>query len=186
MTATWELLQSPGLTDNQLAGIQRRWNEFRFVQPMDAAVSFERAMGQMELERMRKSSAECRRVLAGFGSGGPGVPGLAFGQTVDSVINGVVDRTKEARWRLFISYPDQLRALKGYQVLLESFRNVEQGQPFNAVRLRQQANLTALGLQSTNERSRFSSRVAEPSVRSGGCPPVDHHRYRFETLPASP
>jgi hypothetical protein len=151
MTATWELLQSPGLTDNQLAGIQRRWSEFQFVQPMDAAVSFERAMGQLELERMRNSSAECRRILSGFGSGGPAVFSLAFGPTVDAVLNGTVERTREARWRLFSSYPDQLRSLKGYQVLLGSFRNVEQGQPFNEVRLRQQADLAALGLESTNE-----------------------------------
>jgi hypothetical protein len=165
MTATWELLQTPGLTDGQLAGIQRRWSELQFVQPMNAALSFERAMGQMELQRMRKSSAECRRILSGFGSGGPAVFVFAFGPTVDSVLNGAVERTRETRWRLFASYPDELRALKGYQVLLGSFRDVERGQPFNTVRLRQQADLAALGLESTNEDfGIFNSSV--PSVDS--------------------
>jgi hypothetical protein len=163
MTATWELLQSPGVTDDQLAAIQRGWTESRFTRSTEDALALERALGQMMLERMRNSSAQFRQVVS-MGSGGPANTSFSFGQTGDAMLREITVGTREAQWRLFLSYPDQLRALQGYQVLLESFRMVQAGQPFNVARSHQQAGLAELGLQTTNEDSGF--RLADPDLRS--------------------
>jgi hypothetical protein len=163
MTATWELLQSPGVTDDQLAAIQRGWTESRFTQSTEDSLALERALGQMMLERMRSSSTQFRQVVS-LGSGGPPNTSFSFGQSGDAMLGQITIGAREAQWRLFLSYPDQLRALQGYQVLLESFRMVRAGQPFNAARSRQQAGLAELGFQTTNED--FGFRLGDSDLRS--------------------
>jgi hypothetical protein len=151
LAATWELLQSPNLSDSQLAAIQRDWTQLQFLQPAEDALAMERALGQMMLERMRHSSAQFRQTLSmGGGSpwgGSPASSSLSF----DKILGEIVAKAKEAQWRLCFSYPDQLRALKGYQVLLEAFRHVQSGQNYSVALSWQQARLKALGLESTNE-----------------------------------
>jgi hypothetical protein len=68
----------------------------------------------------------------------------------DKILGEIVAKTKEAQWRLGFSYPDQLRALKGYQVLLEAFRQAQSGKNYSVAVSWQQARLKALGLESTN------------------------------------
>jgi len=43
---TWELLQSPGVTDTQLAVLQNDWAELDFLQAMENALSMHRAMAK--------------------------------------------------------------------------------------------------------------------------------------------
>lgn len=145
MNATWELLQSPNLSDEQLATLQRGWTELKFIEPARDSLAMERAMNQLTLQRMRGSSAQFRQMIPMSGSG-PIASNSSFGDVVETVLHKVADRTKEASWRFGSSYPDQLRALKSYQVLLESFRAVQSGQPFVTTFDRQTARLTEPGL----------------------------------------
>src|SRR5205823_3080096 len=68
LTANWELLQSPGVTEQQLAALQRDWTEIQFLSGAEHALIMERAMSEAALARMRKSSAEFRRMANGWGS----------------------------------------------------------------------------------------------------------------------
>lgn len=148
IAATWELLQAPGLTDAQLAPIQRDWQDLSFMQPMEHGVEMERAMAQMMIERMRASPAEFRQALQ-LGGGRPSST-FSFGQAADDLWRDAVVSTERARWQLALSYPDQLRALKGDQVILESLRGLQIGQSFCETIRSQQAGLAQLGLRVTN------------------------------------
>jgi len=157
MSATWELLQAPGLGEDQLAAVQRGWVGLRFVEPTEDALAADRALSLMTLKRMRNSSAQFRRVAAMAGPGSRN-PTLAFGNMVEQFLEETAAGAKEATWRFSSSYPDQLRALKGYQALLESFRAVRAGQPFVPTFGPLQERLTELGLRHGEEESgpRFS------------------------------
>jgi hypothetical protein len=158
MAATWELVQYPDLTEQQLAAVQRAWTGLSFIQPAEDALAMERAVGEMSLERMRNSSAEFRQLVAG--SAPP--PSFSFWQAGDNLVMGV----REARWRLSQSYPDELRALRGHQVLLETFRHVRGGQPFAMAISEQEARLATLQLVRTNDDSGRRWDPSGPDLRS--------------------
>jgi hypothetical protein len=128
-----------------LATLQRGWTELKFIEPARDALAMERAMSQLMLQGMRGSSAQFRQIIPSRGSSTT-TSNSSFGDVVETVVQNVADGTKEASWRFGFSYPDQLRALKGYQALLESVRAVQSGQPFLTAFDRQAARLTDLGL----------------------------------------
>jgi hypothetical protein len=161
MNATWELLQSPNLSDEELATLQRGWTELKFIEPARDALAMERAMDLLTLQRMRDSGAQFRQLIPSSGSSSI-TSNSSFGDVVETVVHNVADGTQEASWRFGSSYPDQLRALKGCQVLLESVRAVQSGQPFLMVFEREAARLADLGLAREKEDS-------ERSPRSFGC-----------------
>src|SRR5439155_10061102 len=55
LAANWELLQSSGVTDAQLAAVQRDWLELEFLAGSENALLMERAMAEQTLARMRRS-----------------------------------------------------------------------------------------------------------------------------------
>ena len=108
MNATWELLQSPNLSDEQLAALAHGWTELKFIEPAQDALAMERAMIQLMLQRMRGSSAQFRQIIPSSGSSTV-TSNSSFGDVVETVAQKVADGTKEAKWRFGSSYPDQLR-----------------------------------------------------------------------------
>jgi hypothetical protein len=165
MNATWELLQSPAVSDQQLATLQRSWTEVKLIEPARDSLAMERAMTQLTLQKMRRSSAQFRQWLPMSGSG-PITSNSSFGEVVETVLHNVADGSKEAAWRFGSSYPDQLRALKGYQVLLESFRAVQSGQLFVPTFDRQKARLIELGLLHEKDDSDRGSNASGPDLGS--------------------
>jgi hypothetical protein len=153
---TWEFLQSPGVSDSQLEAIQQQWTDLQFTQPAERALEMERAMGLMMAERMRSSRAEFRQVLGGYTGSG-----FSSSSPGEAIAREVAVGAKQVLWRLFFAYPDQLRALKGYQALLDSFRLLESGQPFNTAKAQLQIRFAQLG-QLSNEESGL--RMDEPDV----------------------
>jgi hypothetical protein len=150
MAATWELLQSPQVTEDQLAAVQRGWAAMRLIESAQNALLMERAQNERLLDQMRSSGKRFRQVL-GLAGGGSGNPSLAFGASVESFLEQLAAGARGTHWSWCLSYPDQLRALKGSQVLLESMRSVQSGQPFLAAVARQQAQLHGLGIHSKGE-----------------------------------
>jgi hypothetical protein len=83
-------------------------------------------------------------VLA-MGRGRPG-RGFTLSSAADRALREFVEGTREVSWRVSLSWPDQLRAVKGYQVLLECLRSVRSNQPFVPALSRQAARLRKLGV----------------------------------------
>ena len=151
-TASWELLQSTNLTDAQLTALQKSWMDLKIIAAAEQSLSMERAFGEMMAARLRASPSEIHSLYGVFG-GGSSASGSSSGDWFDQVAETLKEgwhdtknKGQEFLWQVAWSYPDQLRSLKGYQVLLESTRMVQTNEDFNAARKFQTNQLAQLGI----------------------------------------
>lgn len=152
VNATWEFLQSDAVTDEQLATLQREWAGIDFLTPVENALAMERAMGDMTATQMRESSVEFDKMLSmysmGSGSGSSGTAGDWFEQVQEygkDAWQKTKTRSRELAWRTMWSYPDQLRAFRGDQVLIEAVREARQSGNCGAALAVQAKRLDQLG-----------------------------------------
>jgi hypothetical protein len=141
--ATWDLLQSPNLTDAQLAQLQQDWTELDFVQSEEDALVMERGMRRITVAEWRRSGSQLEH-------------DYRFGNELNG---GEVTLWDEARmaggifmWRHWWSYPDEMRALKSDEVLIKSMRLVETNGSFQDWSQYQNEALKKMGIRkSKNE-----------------------------------
>ena len=124
--STWEVLQSPNVTDGQLAQLENDWNALDFIQADENVLEMERAMGLVNVAKWRSSSKELLKVLDGKQVAVPS-------ESVQLFV-----------WRYWWSYPDELRRLKVDEVLLKTIRDMRTNHAFQAVQQRQTKELDAL------------------------------------------
>jgi len=152
MAATWELLQATNLSDQQLAAIQGDWTGVHFLEPAHDAIAMDRAIDKMALEKMRSSSAEFQQFDSRYGtSGSRPSSGSFLWELMQELTTGLKARTRAARWRFGASYPDELCMLKGFQAVLEEYREVRSGRPYAPVLAQQSSRLASLGLTPTKD-----------------------------------
>jgi hypothetical protein len=147
IAATWELLQSPGTTDAQLAEVQREWAELEFSRAAENALVMERAMMQELVRKMRSSTAEFAKVAGGWSGGSVRSSG---GEWWDQAGSWAVLKGKETMWRFKWSGEDELRALQGEQTIIESIRQARE-ESFKPALQRQATRLAQLGLKSKSD-----------------------------------
>jgi hypothetical protein len=143
MSATWEFLQSPQVTDAQLAELERDWLALSFLRGAENALVMERAMSETTLARMRQSSAEFRNVATGFSTRAAASSGAWWEQAGASAL--MVSR--ESVWRFAWSYPDELKALHGHQAVIKASRMASGPGGFKTALDEQEKSLAALGLE---------------------------------------
>ncbi|HTV62874.1 MAG TPA: hypothetical protein VMH30_09935 [Verrucomicrobiae bacterium] len=129
--ATWEILQSTNVTDEQLAQLQQDWANLDFVPTAENALLMERTMGQMTLAHWRRY---------GF------PPYLEEG-----LWNKAEIKIKIFLWRYWWSYPDELRALKGYDALLGAVEAVQTNGSFQNALGNEDKQLNDLGISKLND-----------------------------------
>ena len=168
---TWEILQAPGLTDAKLDEIQRDWACADFGGIGESELLMERVTGQISLAKLRASNAamegfidqikKTHRTLVSSDS-----------DEGEGLWTRIKTSVKVFLWRYWWSYPDQLRALQGYQVLLDTTRQARTSGSFKAALDARDVRLEALGITLlTNE---FDSIV------SGR---LDFHAMQSESVP---
>ena len=70
--STWEALQSPNVTDGQLAQLENDWNALDFIQANENAMEMERVMQKRELTEPGAAANKGRHLrLPGLAMGGP-------------------------------------------------------------------------------------------------------------------
>jgi hypothetical protein len=100
-SVNWELLQSPKLTDEQLAELQQDWMSFDFIQGEENALSMERVTGEITLAKWRSSYVELHRYL-NLGANAR----KAMGYPDDESLWHKAKRTAQSFvWRYWWSYP---------------------------------------------------------------------------------
>lgn len=143
LTVNWELLQSPNLTDEQLAEIQNDWAHLDFIQSEIDALNMERAAGEITTARWRSSNFELQHYL----DAGKRVR-ESMGHPDDK--ETVWDKTKMAvrvyMWRNWWSYSDELRCQKGFEVLLNTARLAKTNGAFGSALQKQTSQLNDLGI----------------------------------------
>jgi hypothetical protein len=143
LAANWELLQSTNITDEQLAAVQKNWLDLEFIHAEERALELERVTGQISLAEWRSSNAALRRYADMWEDLGL------------QSLSGSVHRHKNFfeklkinveiyLWRFWWSYPDELRALKGGQIMLETTRTAETNYFWLAAWRKQEAELNVI------------------------------------------
>jgi hypothetical protein len=149
LAANWELLQSTNVPADVLAELQRVWSQLAFVDAGEQSLLMGRAMTQGILEDMHHSAAALRNMTRGPNRAAPR-SGYWMDDALDMAKRAGYEslaRTKEAQWRLTWSLEDELRSLKGWQVLIDAMRLAKTTRAFAPALLQQGAGLTALGFQ---------------------------------------
>ena len=154
VAATWELLQSPKVTDEQLATLQREWTAAEFLRGGESALLMERAMCEAVAARMHQSSAEFRQNVAMSSRGSSSAVPSGW---AEQAANSAVLKTKESMWRFAWSDPDELKMLRGQQIILNAFRLARTNQAFATALGEQETGLAALGVrpQSDSDKGYF-------------------------------
>jgi hypothetical protein len=122
----WELLQAPGLTEDQLAALQQDWTQANFLLAGENALLMERAMIENALKKLRQSRRPLNKMTRAAAVSAAATNGGAWLEQVTqfskTAWQDTKELTREAIWRYSWSYSDELRALKGGRVLLDSLR----------------------------------------------------------------
>jgi hypothetical protein len=128
---SWELLQSPDVSEKQLETLQADWGDLEFIRSAENAFVMERATEEITFTHLRGSNSPLESLsLYGADSGsssGGGGSGNWLEDLQDyskSVWRGTKLKSKEILWRVSWSYTDELHALQGQQVLLDTVRLV--------------------------------------------------------------
>ena len=124
---SWEALQSPGFTDEQLKALQATWEPMDFLGQAEAALAMERAQSEKTFAEAR-DSGNLVRAFFGTGSGASGLAELAeLGKGVlenpQQGLRAIVHRYPGFwAWKWWQSYDDELASDEMTQAALEAVR----------------------------------------------------------------
>jgi hypothetical protein len=157
--ATWEILQTPNISETDLERLQQAWQSLEFIKPLEQAYLMERAVTPPSLDRYRRQPDELWRRIIGLKPLGK----LLFYN----------------QWRWFWSYADEKHALQSSQVLIEATRLTETNRSFQSAHGFTTTNFVRLGFEKPGDGD-FSPRIdidvfAMRSLFSEGA----HHSFRF-------
>jgi hypothetical protein len=149
---SWEVLQSPNVTDGQLAQLENGWAALDFIQADENAIEMERAIGLMDVARWRASNKAIQQLLPS--------DKLAESMGTRSTIT-MFDTAKMTSqlfmWRYWWSYPDELRRLKGDEAVLEMAGIVKTNHSFQTALQHLAKELDALVLNKVTDEQSGSS-----------------------------
>jgi|SRR5665213_71215 len=143
--ATWEILQNPNVSDDDLAQLQQDWQSLDFTKSLEQALKFERVENLQEFAQTRKSSEKFNKLWGYYYA--PDAPSrdqtfpLMFPQQKRSLS---LRKWDEIRWRWFWSYQDELRGLQAFQVVIDATHMTESNKAFQSVESFANANLPQL------------------------------------------
>lgn len=141
---TWEILQSGRVTEKDLAALQNDWGRLDFIHGCKNALTMERLVSDAMLTQWRKSDTEFDKYFRMFASARQS---LGVDDAEEPTFYQRMKFSAEIfLWRHWWSYPDELRSLRGGEVLMETARCAETNSAFSTLLQRQQAGLDALGL----------------------------------------
>jgi len=113
---TWEILQSPNVTDEQLAALQKDLANVEFFHSMQTAFELERASEIVTVKKWRGGDRDFDRSLLDP----PTIPW--FERPELSALDRLRLKSRLFRWRYWWSYPDEIRQLKGDELILNAYR----------------------------------------------------------------
>lgn len=174
--ATWELLQSPNLTEEQLAGLQIECGHLEFIQAAQFVLPLEREGGEDSLAKWRGSNTEIQHYFDLQKKVQEAMGNSDEDDSEGSIWNKAKTKAKVFLWRYWWSYSDELRSLKGYEVLMDSLRLADATHFFKNALIVQDRELNQLGISQLRSsfdsifsgQTDFHSMMSESIVTLGG------------------
>jgi hypothetical protein len=144
VSATWEILQNPDVTDDDLAQLQQAWQSLKFIAPVEPAMLFER-FKMLQTFTENRASTEKFNKMWGYCYAPDAPVALDLDQIGGSIRRSLsLRKWDELRWRWFWSYQDELFGLKSVQVVIDADRMAETNTSFQIVQSFIDSNLTPL------------------------------------------
>jgi hypothetical protein len=176
VTATWELLQSPNLTDKQLADLQVDWGQLEFIQAAENVLPVEREGGESNLVKWQSSNSELQHYFDLQKKVQEAMGNSDEEDSEDSIWNKAKTKAKVFLWRYWWSYSDELRSLKGYEVLMDTMCLANTNHFFQNALTAQDRELNQLGISQLRSsfdsifsgQTDFHSMMSESIVTLGG------------------
>ena len=141
--ATWEILQNPNVSDNDLAQLQQDWESLEFVSPLEQSLKFERVSELQEFAETRTSTEKFNKFWGYFYAPDAPKPDISqFGVPIRRSL--FLRKLDGIRWRWFWSYQYEFYGLHGLQVVIDATRMTETNGFFLSAELFANTNLTKL------------------------------------------
>jgi hypothetical protein len=138
--AVWEWMQSTNLNDAQLAAMQTNCSRLEFLAALKNVLPVEREGCMATADKWRGASAELRRYFE------VKQKATAWKDNADQVeTSGVGFEVKKFLWRYWWSYADEVRYLRGMEVLTGTLRQAETNGAFQVALSSQTAALDKMG-----------------------------------------
>jgi hypothetical protein len=145
-SASWELLQSTNLTDQELASLQKSWEQEEFIEGVENSLLMERASDKNEIETMRASTQKTISTLFGPSGSGSGGGSSDWFEQLQDFWNDTKESGAEFMWRTSWSYSDELQMLQNDQIILETMRTVRTNQSFSPAYTNMLNHFDAMGI----------------------------------------
>jgi hypothetical protein len=172
----WEFLQSPNLTAGQLASLQDNCSQLEFIQAAQSVLPLEREGGENSLAKWRSSNKELQHYFDLQKKVQEAMGNSDEEDSEESIWNRAKTKVKVFLWRNWWSYSDELRSLKGYEVLMDTMRLADINRSFQNVLTAQDIELNQLGISQLRSsfdpifsgQTDFHSMMSESIVTLGG------------------
>jgi hypothetical protein len=169
VNATWEILQDPNVSDDDLAQLQQDWQSLEFTSPLEQSLQFERVENFQEFEQTRKSSEKFNKLWGCFYYA-PETPVKEneFPRSMLTPRSIFIKKLDEIRWRWFWSYQDEFYGLQSYQVVIDAKRMAETNNSFKLAQSFADTKLTQLNLKQDSIdglRGVFSANASAAALR---------------------
>ena len=130
--------------------LQHDWMSLEFIRAAEKVMPVEREGGETTLAKWRSSNSELQHYFD-LMKQVHGNLGLSGDEDLDdSIWEQIKTRAQVFLWRYWWSYSDELRCLKGYEVLLGTKKLIDASGAFHNALLTQNATLDRLGISKTN------------------------------------
>ena len=133
VSATWEVLQDPNVSEDDLAQLQQDWQSLEFTSPLEQAMVFEQVEQIQELEQIRKSSKRFNEIWGYYYTSDTTSANRGGDMMPLKTRSLFLRKWDELRWRWFWSYQDELSGLQSFQVVLAATHMAETNQSFQSV-----------------------------------------------------
>ena len=153
-SATWEVLQTTNVSDEDLAQLQQGWESLEFIGPLKNAFLFERVSDLRLLNDLRQTSTN----LDGQ---------IAWTQFTSSMNNehsnddersffrkakdGIASHWDKFQWRWFWSYTDEVRGIRMWGAVIGGTQMLETNHSFQSVQLFVNTDFTQTGFDSVKD-----------------------------------
>ena len=148
--ATWEALQYPNWSEEQLAQLQSAWESVQTISQMERALTMERACVLVEYSRAREALDRLGLM------GSPGGAGTAAQDLADVGIQLMEDPAEGVAslfgrfplrwaWKWWNCYHDEIWFLESIQKSLDVVRGTASGQPFVPLRSKVENEMSRIG-----------------------------------------
>lgn len=164
--STWEILQDPDVSDDDLAQLQQDWQSLEFTAPLEQNLMFERIETLQQFGQIRKSSEKFDELWGEFYTTDSSPKRVRYAAPLEKR-SSFLRKWDELRWRWFWSYQDELRSLQMFQTAIGAWRMAETNENFQLSQSSALAGMKPNQNSSDNLRNWFSqlAGVFQPVAR---------------------